>query len=145
MSLIPRGSTGVPIGTAHVGAEARFARKPPSGCDRRIVSVCPRTLTPARRDVLPLLYAANPEMSEKAGATYDLVRGFVILSIATLNVAAVTGAFDGGENRKPRRILNVYVVPPCEGTGIASATSGTMRDPSGAGLSGYVSKLAHVG
>jgi hypothetical protein len=61
-----------------------------------------------------------------------------------LNVSAVTASFDGGEKRKPGRIANVYVVPPSVGAGTASATSGTIRDPSGAGLSGYVTKFAHV-
>jgi hypothetical protein len=61
-----------------------------------------------------------------------------------LNVAAVTGAFDGGEKRKPRRIVKVYDRPPSLGVGTASATSGTIRDPSGAALSGYVTRFAHV-
>src|SRR5205823_10532549 len=77
-------------------------------------------------------------------ATGDFSRGFASRSIVHLNVDAVTGSFDGGENRKPRRILNVYVVPPAVGVGTEPATSGTMRDPSGAGLSGYVTRVARV-
>src|SRR2546426_6502358 len=77
-------------------------------------------------------------------AVSDFKRGFVTRSIVDLNVDAVTASFDGGEKRKPERILNVYVVPPAVGVGTASATSGTIRDPSGAALSGYVTKLAHV-
>src|SRR3989442_16031175 len=77
-------------------------------------------------------------------ATGDFSRGLASLSIVHLNVDAVTGSFDGGENRKPRRILNVYVVPPAVGGGTESATSGAMRDPSGAGLSGYITRFAHV-
>src|SRR5919204_1295189 len=77
-------------------------------------------------------------------ATGDFSRGFDSLSIVDLNVDAVTGSFDGGEKRKPGRILNVYVVPPPVGVGTASATSGTMREPSGAGLSGYVTRFAQV-
>ena len=37
----------------------------------------------------------------------DLRRGLVSRSIVDLNVVAVTGWFDGGEKRKPGRILNV--------------------------------------
>ena len=71
-----------------------------------------------------------------APAIGDLMRGFATRSIADLNVIAVTTSCDGGEKRKPERILKVYVVPPAVGVGTASATSGTIRDPSGAGLSG---------
>src|SRR5439155_22969558 len=74
----------------------------------------------------------------------DFIRGFVTRSMVDLNVDAATASLDGGEKRKPERTLNVYVVPPAVGAGIASATSGTMRDPSGAGLSGYVTKFAQV-
>jgi hypothetical protein len=77
-------------------------------------------------------------------ASGDARLGLVTRSIVDLNVIAVTASFDGGEKRKPDRILNVYVVPPAVGRGIASATCGTMRDPSGAGLSGYVTRFAHV-
>ena len=83
-------------------------------------------------------------MPLKNVATGDFMRGFVSRSIVDLNVDAVTGSFDGGENRKPVRILNRYVVPPAVGVGTASATSGTMRDPCGAGLSGYVTRFAQV-
>src|SRR6266508_1912986 len=74
----------------------------------------------------------------------DFIRRLVNRSIVDLNVIAVTASFDGGEKRKPGRIVNVYVVPPAVGVGTASATSGTIRDPSGAGLSGYVTRFAHV-
>ena len=37
----------------------------------------------------------------------DFKRGFATRSIVDLNVSAVTAAFDGGENRKPGRIVNV--------------------------------------
>ena len=77
-------------------------------------------------------------------ATGDFRRGFTTRSIVDLNVVAVTASFDGGEKRKPGRILNVYLVPPAVGAGVASATSGTMREPSGAGLSGSVTRFAQV-
>ena len=83
-------------------------------------------------------------MPLKRLADGDFRRGSVTRSIVDLNVVAVTASFEGGEKRKPGRILNVYVVPPAVGAGTASATSGTMRDPSGAGLSGYVTRFAHV-
>jgi hypothetical protein len=39
--------------------------------------------------------------------------GLSVRSIATLNVSAVTGSFDGGEKRKPPRM--VYVSRPTVG------------------------------
>ena len=93
---------------------------------------------------LPVTYAWYPAIPLNRLATADLSGGLASRSIVDLKVDAVTGSFDGGENRNPGRILNVYVVPPAVGVGTASATSGTMRDPSGAGLSGYVTKFAHV-
>ena len=53
-----------------------------------------------------------------------------------LNVSAVTGAFEGGENRNPLRIVNVYVRPSAERTGSDCATSGVRRAPAGPALSG---------
>ena len=53
-----------------------------------------------------------------------------------LKVCAVTGSFDGGEKRKPLRIVNVYVFPSAERSGSDWATSGTSCEPAGAGLSG---------
>ena len=64
--------------------------------------------------------------------------------MVALNVCAVTASFEGGEKRKPDRIVKVYVLPPSVGVGTASATSGTICDPAGAGLSGYVTRLAQV-
>src|SRR6478609_8741549 len=72
------------------------------------------------------------------------MRGLATRSMVDLNVSAVTCSFDGGEKRKPGRILKVYVFPPSVGVGTASATSGTMWEPAGAGLSGYVTRFAHV-
>ena len=83
-------------------------------------------------------------MPLKSSARNDFRRRSVTRSIVDLNVIAVTASFDGGEKRKPGRILNVYVVPPAVGEGTDAATSGTMRAPSGAGLSGYVTRFAHV-
>ena len=81
-------------------------------------------------------------MPLKELANHEFMRGSTTRSIVDLNVLAVTTSLDGGEKRKPGRILNVYVVPPAVGTGIASATSGMMRDPSGPGLSGYLTRFA---
>src|SRR6266511_5496889 len=111
MLLIPCGSIGVPAGTAHAGAAARFARKPPSGCVRWTVRRLP--------------FAVTFRTSEKKNAIGDFMRGFLIRSIVSFIDSAVTGAFDGGEKRKPRRILNVQVVPPFLGAGRDSAISGT--------------------
>jgi hypothetical protein len=64
------------------------------------------------------------------------VRGSSVRSIVSLKVCAVTGSFDGGENRNPFRIVKVYVFPSAETAGSASATSGSRCDPAGAGASG---------
>ena len=45
--------------------------------------------------------------------------------MAYLNVWAVTVSFDGGENRKPGRIVNVYVLRSAETAGCERATSGS--------------------
>ena len=64
--------------------------------------------------------------------------------MVALNVCAVTLSFEDGEKRKPDRIVKVYILPPSVGVGTASATSGTICDPAGAGLSGDVTRLAQV-
>src|SRR5919108_5845892 len=48
------------------------------------------------------------------------------------------------ENRKPRRIVNVYVLPSRETRGHLSASSGTIRYPAGGDLSGYRIRRAQV-
>ena len=46
-------------------------------------------------------------MSVKYGASGLFIPGLSVRSIVYLNVCAVTTSFDGGEKRKPLRILNV--------------------------------------
>ena len=46
-------------------------------------------------------------MSANSCASGAFIAGFSARSIVCLNVCAVTGWFDGGEKRKPRRIVNV--------------------------------------
>ena len=53
-----------------------------------------------------------------------------------LNVAAVTGSFEGGEKRKPVLMWKVYVRPSAETAGIAAAISGRSWAPSGLAESG---------
>ena len=50
-------------------------------------------------------------------------------SIVCRNDSAVTASFEGGENRYPLRIRNVYVRPPSETFGQPAATSGTSLRP----------------
>src|SRR3954447_10706497 len=83
-------------------------------------------------------------MSLNVAATNDFMAGAATRSMVDLNVAAVTASFDGGENRYPGRIVNVYVRPPFVGVGTDAATSGTMLVPSGAGSSGYVTRFAQI-
>ena len=71
------------------------------GAVRRIVSVSPREVTPARRFAWPACTRAKPAMSLMITAAYDPVFGWSARSIARRNACAVTGALEGGENRKP--------------------------------------------
>ena len=75
-------------------------------------------------------------MSFASSAANDPVLGSSARSIARSNAAAVTGSFDGGEKRKPSRILNVYLSPSGEMDGCPLATSGWSVAPSGKGRSG---------
>ncbi len=74
-----------------------------------IVNVLPLATTPAMCSARPARYARTPTMSAaNAGATAaDPSFGLKLRSIVDLNVAAVTRSFEGGENLKPSRILNV--------------------------------------
>ena len=57
--------------------------------------------------VLPAMYAAAPAISANSYASGAFILGLSARSIVSLNVCAVTGWFDGGEKRKPLRIVNV--------------------------------------
>jgi hypothetical protein len=74
-------------------------------------------------------------MSEAKTLAGELSLGLSVRSITYWNVRAVTGSFEGGEKRKPGRIVKVYVVPSAERVGSAAATSGSSREPPGAGRS----------
>ena len=45
--------------------------------------------------------------AELVGVIGLFIAGLSVRSIVSLNVCAVTGWFDGGEKRKPGRIVNV--------------------------------------
>jgi hypothetical protein len=66
----------------------------------------------------------------------ECIRLSSVRSIVPQNVCAVTGASEGGENRKPSRIWNVYVMPSGETFGKAEATSGANRRPAAPDASG---------
>src|SRR5262245_40139742 len=72
------------------------------------------------------------------------MRGFALRSIVCLKVCAVTGWFEGGENRTPGRIVNVYVRPSLLTVGRLRAASGTRRRPPGPVSSGKLSSVAQV-
>ena len=78
-----------------------------------------------------------PTMSATDGSR-PLSLGVVAIcrSIVCRNVCAVTSLSEGGEKRKPDRMRNVYVRPSGERVGIAAATSGLSRAPSGPAESG---------
>ena len=129
-------TAGVLLGTAQAAPPARLARNEPSGCDSVIVSVLPRATTPLSpwrlsRDVIVVADDAAERL-----ANGEFSCGLATRSMVALNVCAVTASFEGGEKRKPDRIVKLYVLPPSVGVGTASATSGTICDPAGAGLSG---------
>src|SRR5947209_3674723 len=76
-------------------------------------------------------------MPLKSLASGDFKRGFATRSMVDLKVDALTCSFEGGENRKPGRILNVYVVPPTVGAGTVSE-AGLAPEPSGRGHARFV-------
>jgi hypothetical protein len=63
-------------------------------------------------------------MSPSPAVTNDPTCGLSPRSIVRSNAFAVTGSFDGGEKRKPRRIVNSYLVPSRDTEGCPAATSG---------------------
>src|SRR5688500_14275314 len=99
-----------------------------------IVSVSPRTPIPATCCDRAARYAATPAMSDAnaAATAFGPSRGDSARSIVYLKVSAVTGSFDGGEKRKPRRIRKEYVRPSADTVGGAAASSGATRQPAGA-------------
>jgi hypothetical protein len=76
-------------------------------------------------------------MSDTNPPAGPFIFGLSARSIENLNVAAVTGSPEGGEKRKPLRIVKVYVLPSFERLGTEVATSGWSSEPPGAGAAGY--------
>jgi len=136
MSRSPWRLIGVFEGTAQNVGSAIRARKSGAGARRRMISLFPFAITPEMRVALPAMYASAPSMSPRNRANGLWVPGFRVRAIVYLNVCAVTGSFEGGEKRKPRRIVNVYVLPSAERVGSASATSGVSWAPPAPGWSG---------
>jgi hypothetical protein len=101
-----------------------------------MVSLSPLATTPAMRLALPAMSARAPTMSARYSADGLCILRLSVRSIESLNVCAVTGWFDGGEKRKPWRIVNVYVLPSCERVGSDCATSGISCEPACPALSG---------
>ena len=76
-------------------------------------------------------------MSDKTDVPPGSIFGWRLRSSACLNVWAVTRSpREGGENAKPFRTVNVYVLPSAERVGSEAATSGTSRVPRGADAAG---------
>ena len=83
-------------------------RKSGAGASRRIVSVSPLAITPGDVAGLPGHVRARADDIGQVACAHGLcIPGFSVRSIVSLNVCAVTGWFEGGEKRKPGRILNV--------------------------------------
>ena len=67
----------------------------------------PRAITPAMWLAFPDMYAPRADDVGQKARVIAVHPGFSVRSIVALNVCAVTGSFEGGEKRKPGRILNV--------------------------------------
>src|SRR4051794_39647096 len=136
----PRESRGSENGTGQkFGIEMRV-KKSPDGRTSVSDSALPRTTMPAMCRARPARYAAAPTMSDANGHACCTL-GLSVRSMVCLNVSAVTGSLEGGENRNPGRIRNVYVRPPCERVGMASAISGRRVAPPAPGRVGIAEQV----
>ena len=82
------------------------------------------------------MYSSAPTMSRTSSPANDPTLGLSTRSNVRTNASAVTGSFDGGEKRNPRRTVNTYVRPSADTVGGPPATSGTSLAPSGYPRSG---------
>src|SRR5512133_2390735 len=120
---------GVPIGTAQNRCIAIRVGKSGTAATRWISRVLPRAVTPETCFVLPARYGAAPTISPRNPGAGPPSPGLRLRSSVYLKVSAVTGAFEGGEKRKPLRILKMYVLPSAERVGSDRATSGSSCEP----------------
>jgi hypothetical protein len=99
---------GIVDGTGqNAGIEMRV-RKSPSGRTSVMERTFPRATIPEMCAAVRERYARSPTMSEtRLGPGEKRIAGESSRSIERLNVAAVTGSFDGGEKRKPDRTRNM--------------------------------------
>ena len=67
----------------------------------------PLATTPVIWAALPAMNARGADYVAEVGARGLFIVGSSVRSIVDLNVCAVTGSFEGGEKRNPRRIVNV--------------------------------------
>ena len=96
------------MGTGQKYGSASRARKSPAGCSSVIESLSPRAVIPDTWAAFPLSNASAPTTSDIQYAANDgFSFGQSARSIVRANVSAVTGWFDGGENRYPLLIVNV--------------------------------------
>ena len=109
MMRTPFASIGVPIGTAQKNGIVSRVTRSGIGEVSRIVNVFPRATMPAMWGALPAMYAFAPTTSARKpfDSAGPFILGLRLRSIAYLNVCAVTGSFEGGEKRKPLRMVNV--------------------------------------
>ena len=100
-------------GTAQNPAVCEPGRQVGAGATRRIASLSPRATMPGCGGLAGHVRARADDVGE-VPAPIALIAGLSARSIVSLNVSAVTGSFDGGEKRKPGRIVNVYVRPSAD-------------------------------
>ena len=112
------------------------------GRTKRSVSVLPRAVTPDAEAARPARTSEAPSRSTSCVAQGDRICGASTRLMARSNALARTGL--PSLNRRPLRTVNVYVLPSRETVGGPVAASGTRRNDSGAGLSGYDIRRRHV-
>ena len=89
---------GVLDGTAQNAGLAIREGRSGAGASRRIASVSPLATTPAMWLAFPAMYARAPTTSASRYASALCILGLSVRSIVSLNVWAVTGWFEPGEN-----------------------------------------------
>ena len=118
------------------------AAKSVTGWVKRTVSVFPRATTPDAVLLLPARTSSAPTMSRSWDAQGEDTSGASARLIARAKALARTGF--PSLKRNPLRSVNVYVRRSRERFGNPVATSGTRRNASRSGLSGYVMRRAQV-
>jgi hypothetical protein len=98
---------GVLAGTAQKYVAESLVGRSGTARSSRTTSSVRRAVTPATVRLRPAAKSRAPTMSFTSAAPNEPVRGVRARSIARSNAFAVTGSFEGGEKRKPSRMVKV--------------------------------------